>query len=130
MIIYDISKNSKYAFLAKIFIPSLIILINCSLFGGWKLLELQKARKPAFLDTSAVVLRSSNIPNDDILKTPAATTTVQMTGKYVASRGGTTYHLPTCSGAKRISEKNKIYFHNKEEAERFGYKPAKNCKGI
>ncbi|MDQ3077165.1 MAG: hypothetical protein M3Q63_03900 [bacterium] len=129
MIIYDISKNSKYAVLAKLFIPGLIILVNGGLLGGWKLHQLQKTRKPAVLDTSAVVLRSTSIPNNDILKTPA-TTTVQMTGKYVASRGGTAYHLLTCSGAKRISEKNKIYFQNKEEAERFGYKPAKNCKGI
>ncbi len=130
MIINDISAKSKLRVVAKLFIPSLIILVNLGIFGGWKLYKLQKARKPAVLDTSGISLRSTNIPSDDILTTPGATSTVSMTGKYVASRGGTTYHLLTCSGAKRISEKNKIYFQNKEEAERFGYKPAKNCKGI
>lgn len=55
---------------------------------------------------------------------------VQVIGKYVASKSGTKYHLPTCSGAKRISDKNKIWFSTKEEAEQAGYTPASNCKGI
>ena len=51
-------------------------------------------------------------------------------GGYVASKSGTKYHLPWCSGAKRIKEENKIYFKTKEEAEKAGYSPASNCKGI
>lgn len=50
--------------------------------------------------------------------------------RYVASKNGTKYHLPTCSGAKRIKEENKIWFDSKTEAEQAGYEPAKNCKGI
>lgn len=55
---------------------------------------------------------------------------VKNTGLYVASKNGTKYHLPTCSGAKRIKEENKIWFDSKQEAEKAGYEPAKNCKGI
>lgn len=51
-------------------------------------------------------------------------------GLYVASKNGTKYHLPTCPGAKRIKEENKIWFDSKTEAEQAGYEPAKNCKGI
>lgn len=51
-------------------------------------------------------------------------------GVYVASRNGTVFHLPTCSGAKRISEANKIWFATKEEALAKGYRPAANCKGL
>ena len=51
-------------------------------------------------------------------------------GMYVGSRGGTTYHLPWCAGAKRIKEENKVWFASKEEAVGKGYKPATNCKGI
>lgn len=50
--------------------------------------------------------------------------------RYVASKNGTKYHLPTCPGAKRIKEENKIWFDSKAEAEQAGYEPAKNCKGI
>ncbi len=47
--------------------------------------------------------------------------------KIVASRSGTKYHLITCSGAKRIKEKNKIFFSSETEAEAAGYEPAANC---
>lgn len=51
-------------------------------------------------------------------------------GKYVASKSGTKYHLPWCAGAKQIKEENKVWFASKEEAEKAGYTPAANCKGI
>lgn len=49
---------------------------------------------------------------------------------YVVSKNGTKYHYPWCSGAQRINEENKIWFSTKEEAERAGYTPASNCKGL
>jgi hypothetical protein len=49
---------------------------------------------------------------------------------YVGSRSGSKYHLPGCPGAKMISEANKIWFGSKTEAEKAGYSPAGNCKGI
>jgi len=51
-------------------------------------------------------------------------------GAYVASKNSTKYHLPDCSGAKRIAEHNKIWFNSLEEAESLGYTPAANCPGI
>lgn len=51
-------------------------------------------------------------------------------GMYVGSKNGTKFHLPWCSGAKRIAEANKIWFATKEEAIAKGYAPAANCKGI
>ncbi len=55
---------------------------------------------------------------------------VNIDGNYVASKSGTKYHLPWCSGAKRITDANKVWFKTKEEAEKAGYQPAANCKGI
>jgi len=51
-------------------------------------------------------------------------------GLYVGSKNSDKYHLPDCSGAKRIAEHNKIWFNSKEEAEGLGYKPAANCEGL
>ncbi len=48
----------------------------------------------------------------------------------VASKKGKTYSFPWCSGAKRISQKNKIIFKSKKEAEEKGYREAKNCAGF
>ena len=50
--------------------------------------------------------------------------------QVVGSKNGTKYHLPTCPGAKQISEKNKITFNSIEEARAKGYTPASNCKGL
>lgn len=49
---------------------------------------------------------------------------------YVGSKGGEVYHLPHCSGAKRINETNRVVFKTQAEAEAAGYRPAQNCKGI
>ena len=51
-------------------------------------------------------------------------------GQYVGSKNGSVYHLPWCSGAKRIAEENMVWFNTKEEAESAGYRPAANCKGL
>lgn len=51
-------------------------------------------------------------------------------GTVVASKNGTKYHYPWCSGAKSIAEQNKIVFNSIEEARAAGYTPASNCKGL
>lgn len=53
-----------------------------------------------------------------------------LVGKYVASKNGTKYYLPTCSGAKRISEANKVWFATAAAAVAEGYTPAANCPGL
>lgn len=58
---------------------------------------------------------------------PAAAKT---SGAFVASKNGTKYYLPICSGANRIKEANKIWFSTVQEAEENGYEPAKNCPGL
>lgn len=49
---------------------------------------------------------------------------------YVGSRNGTKYHLLTCPGAKQIKDENKVFFATKLDAQKAGYSPASNCKGI
>jgi hypothetical protein len=51
-------------------------------------------------------------------------------GAYVASKNGTKYYVPTCAGAKRIIEQNKIWFTSAAAAQDAGYAPAANCKGL
>lgn len=79
-------------------------------------------------DTAQNTLISTGTPTvSDEMTNSASPTTAQ---GYVASKSGTKYHLPWCGGAKQIKEENKIWFATKEEAERAGYEPASNCKGI
>lgn len=60
----------------------------------------------------------------------AAVSSVPIDGGVVASKTGTKYHLPWCSGAATIREENKIWFKDAEEARKAGYTPAGNCKGL
>ncbi len=52
------------------------------------------------------------------------------TGKFVASKSGTKYYLPTCAAAGRISDANKVWFASTDSARAAGYTPAANCEGI
>lgn len=51
-------------------------------------------------------------------------------GEVVASKNGSKYHYPWCSGAQRIVEKNLISFSSIEKARKAGYTAALNCKGL
>ncbi len=47
---------------------------------------------------------------------------------YIASKNGKLYYSIGCSGAKRISEKNAIWFASANDAEKAGYTIASSCK--
>ncbi len=59
-----------------------------------------------------------------------STSQVVNQGIFVASINGKYYHFPQCPGARNISEKNKIWFQTKAEAEGRGFKPASNCPDL
>lgn len=55
---------------------------------------------------------------------------INTAGQVVASKFGTKYYLPTCAGAMRMSDMNKVWFASPELAAVAGYAPAANCKGL
>ena len=68
------------------------------------------------------------------LKTPekplSTTPTTAVQGVVVASKSGSKYHLPTCSGAKSIKPENLISFESIAAAQAAGYSAAANCPGL
>jgi hypothetical protein len=50
--------------------------------------------------------------------------------EFVASKKGSVYHFPWCSGGIKLSDKNKVFFKSHQEAQEKGYRPAKNCEGL
>lgn len=85
----------------------------------------QKALKASLQESATSPTRNEASP------TPTITNSQSESQKgYVASKSGTKYHLPWCGSAKQIKEENKIWFATKEEAEKAGYTPASNCKGM
>lgn len=53
---------------------------------------------------------------------------IENSTSVVGSSKGTKYHYPHCSGAKRITDANRIIFSSPEAAEASGYTLAANCK--
>jgi hypothetical protein len=43
-------------------------------------------------------------------------------GRYIASKSGSVYHTAKCDWAKKISKKNQVWFDDKKEAKKAGYK--------
>lgn len=51
-------------------------------------------------------------------------------GLVVASRTGTSYYYPWCLSGAQIAPSNELWFKDEAAAQKAGYKPAKNCKGL
>lgn len=115
-----------------IFIVLVIILVALISFGLGRLSKIRENKMPVTIENlSANMINSQeNIPQDNqnIKNNQVQINSSQ--GMLIGSKNGTKYHFPWCSGAQRIKEENKIWFSNKEEAEKAGYAPAANCKGL
>lgn len=109
-----------------VYMALLIILTTISSYILGMLAGTQRTDTPVTIRNTGAVITA----------TPVVSTTKPVTlesatqGLYVGSKSGTKYHLPTCSGAQRISESNKVWFATKADAEKAGYTPALNCPGI
>ncbi|MFY9457369.1 MAG: hypothetical protein WAP23_00330 [Candidatus Spechtbacterales bacterium] len=113
-----------------------VILISLISFAAGRLTAPGIEKQPISIEHLAPALTAGrpasansvfqNITNTDALQGLQGRTT----GAYVASKNSTKYHLPGCTGVKRIAEHNKIWFNSKEEAESLGYQPASNCPGL
>src|SRR3989344_2068473 len=106
-----------------------IILVGCGSFGLGRLSKITEQQMPlAILNTAETAMAQEGIAKRtavlETLASPAES------GQFVASRNGSAYYLPSCSGVKQIKEENKIWFATAEEARLSGYRPAANCKGL
>ncbi len=124
--------NSKY------FIPVVIILIAIIAFCLGRISGLQEKREPVRVINNSPPISVNNPLNPPYVKGEAEKenlgevkgVSTSSSGSVVASKNGTKYHYPWCAGAKQISQKNLISFNSIEEAQKAGYSPASNCKGL
>lgn len=114
-----------------IFMVLLIVLVGSGAFLLGRLSAADTVRKSELSVTSEAPLLATAIHTGVApALAPQIPLEANVAGMYVGSKSGKTYHLPWCSGAKRIKEENKVWFASKAEAEARGYKAAGNCKGI
>ncbi len=102
----------------------IILLVGLISFGLGRLSALSEKKTPITVEnlSGSLAVASEPIPSQS-----AETGSKKL---YVASKNGTKYHYPWCSGAQNIKEENKLWFSTKDEAEAAGYSPASNCKGL
>ena len=108
-----------------------VLLILVTGFGSFalgRLSKLQESKSPIRLEQAVAAMVS--VSSSDKGHAPTENGVLAPGGELVASRSGSKYHFPWCSGAQRISEGNKIWFSSVEEARKAGYTPASNCKGL
>lgn len=117
---------------------ALLILVSLASFGLGRQSIIETEPVKAIENKSSVILSESvkTAPNlaptpiENNLEEESVAEAAAIEGEVVASKSGTKYHLPTCSGAKTIKPENLITFTSREEAEASGYTPAANCKGL
>ncbi len=128
-----LEKLKSFAADDAFFYGVLLLLVAVSSFG---LGQQSVAEKPLNQDQNSTVLKAVQTPPPtaasptpiSTLKTDSESTETPATGEVVASKSGSKYHLPTCSGAKSIKPENLVTFESIEAAEAAGYTPAANCK--
>ncbi|MDQ5957786.1 MAG: hypothetical protein QG665_112 [Patescibacteria group bacterium] len=126
-----VKKNEQDLWLALV-----LVLVAGVFFGLGRLTQISLNHEPIKITQPAQVGEALKFDTAKALTSPKSTATeaggsqVSSQGKYVASKSGTKYHLPSCSGAKRIKEENKIWFQTADEARSAGYTPAANCPGL
>jgi len=94
---------------------AIVFLVALASFGLGRLSAIEAVR-PAVSITQAVSL--------------AHPRGVYLGGQYVASRGAKSYYYPWCGGAQKIAPEDQVWFKTQEAAQKSGYSPAKNCKGL
>ena len=112
-----------------LFVAILIIFVGIISFGLGKLSNLEKKNVEdiplANIPSSATVALSN--PNSVSNKIVSNSTTSVQKGIVVASKNGTRYYYPNCSGVSKIKEENKVWFNSIKDAEIIGLILASGC---
>ena len=108
-----------------LFLTVVIILVATISFGLGRLSKIREEKTPITIENVATSTEIAIKANDQ-----PATLTVGKDKIFVASRNGKKYYYAWCESANVIKEQNRIWFSTKEEAEKSGYEPAANCKGL
>ncbi len=132
---YFIEKCKEYG-RGDVAVALIVILVGLASFGLGRLSMLEAGHPPLRIlypeDAAApasVTLKGDASP----LVAPQAAAVSAADGNgpaVVASKNGTKYYLPSCSGASRISPANLVSFPSPRAAKDSGYEPAANCPGI
>ena len=94
---------------------ALILLVAMASFGLGRLSALEGSKGPIPVIQEPLLQQARALPAG---------------GYVVGSRGGTVYYFPWCGGAEKIAASEQVWFPSEKDAQKSGYTPAGNCKGL
>lgn len=94
---------------------AIVLLVGLGSFALGRLSALEEVRPPVAIKEAVALAGPQGIAPG---------------GAFVASRTGTVYYYPWCSGASKIAAQNQVWFSSEQVARAAGYAPAKGCKGL
>lgn len=123
----------KYPWIRKFFLSMVIILVALLSFGLGRLSGGRdgggiKLEFDSSISNSQFPISNETQTGNALNSIENSKLKIENSTSVVASSKGTKYHYPHCSGAKRITDANKIVFSSPEAAEASGYTLAANCK--
>lgn len=115
-----------------LYIVILITLVGTASFGLGKISAYEKNKTPISILKTKESMLSTVLGGASSAEKAIADDikTTQNNGVVVASKSGTKYYYPWCTGVSKIKEENKIWFNSIEEAKQAGLTPASNCTGL
>ena len=117
-----------------LFLAAIIILVATISFGLGRLSKIREEKTPITIEnisTSTETIVNALNKNVTENKLEQNLGNISQSPKiFVASRNGKKYYYAWCESANVIKEQNRVWFSTKDEAEKAGYEPSANCKGL
>ena len=127
-----IPKLVKFCKLARrgggeLYLTAVIVLVAVISFGLGRLSKIREEKTPITIEN---VKENEETSESKSLSTSNVDSGIKTDKIFVASRNGKKYYYAWCESAKTIKEQNRVWFSTQAEAEKAGYQPAANCKGL
>jgi len=113
----------------ELYLTAVIVLVAIISFGLGRLSKIREEKTPITIENAkenAQIGESKPLSTSNVDKTNSSATSKI----FVASRNGKKYYYAWCESANVIKEQNRVWFSTQAEAEKSGYQPAANCKGL
>lgn len=111
----------------ELYLAAVIILVAIISFGLGRLSKIREEKTPITIEN----IKADAVSTSSTININANKAVTNKNDKiFVASKNGKKYYYAWCESAKIIKEQNRVWFSTQAAAEKAGYEPASNCKGL
>jgi len=118
----------------ELYWAAVIILVAVISFGLGRLSKIREEKTPITIEKASSMSDIDEKTNGAGIMLEHNSSTISnfpsSSKIFVASRNGKKYYYAWCESANVIKEQNRVWFSTQAEAEKAGYQPAANCKGL